>query len=215
MILSPSAAKCKSAKDAIRASLQDLPVHVSDKTDDRVLQDTLAKAKSNKIFAFVSSACTLAATVWLVVYLATPSKSKSSVADSSTTGSSSTTSSNDRRSVASNNSNNNGDDPLPFLKKKKDQPKNNNNRPGFEQPKGDSFPVVQPPPNFNPPPNFGPPKKEPPKNDFDSLVAEVKKKIDPPDVFGMKDTIERIEKNIPRNHAPGRVVQGIRRRLQE
>ena len=44
------------------------------------------------------------------------------------------------------------------------------------------------------------PKKQPPRNDFDGLVEEVKEKIEANDVFGMKDTLQRVQKNIPKNH---------------
>jgi hypothetical protein len=198
-------AEIRKGRDPRLIPVDGIPLVLSDKKDDRVLDETLAKAKNNKIFGIAASVCTLAATVWLVVYLASPSSSGKSVADKSSSSSSSSSNDSDRREVANNNPLNQGG--VPFFQKGDDDPPVNNQRPQpkkREQPKndfnpGDNFPNF-PPPNFQPPPNFPQPNNDPPKNDFDSLVQQVKEKNEANDVFGMKNVLERVEKNIPKNH---------------
>lgn len=51
-------------------ALDDHPVHVSDRTENKAAVESLGKAKLSLIFTGVSAACTLGLVVWLIVHLA-------------------------------------------------------------------------------------------------------------------------------------------------
>jgi hypothetical protein len=172
--------------------LDDQPVVVSDRTENKAAAESLGKAKSGLIFTGISGACTVGLIVWLVIHLASPKKSSSSGGSESA-------------SNTTNSNTNNG----------KTEPKNAANAnggggnivnpgPKLENPPDRQF-ENQPPP----PPNNDPDAGLPKGNDLKSVLVRYKAKADRNDVFGTKRELDILHRHFKPDLPQRAEVHGI------
>jgi hypothetical protein len=176
--------------------LDDQPVVVSDRTENKAAAESLSKAKSGLIFTGISGVCTVGLIVWLVIHLASPKKSSSSGGSesaSNTTNSSTNSGKNEPKNV---NANGGGDNIV-------------NPGPKFENPPDRKFenPPENPPPP--PPPNNDPDAGLPKGNDLKSVLVRYKAKADRNDVFGVKRELDILHRHFKPNLPQQAEVHGV------